>query len=628
MAPDTLQNAASNQIPGGAPRQEPLLVAALAYAALGWPVFPLARESKAPRKGFEGGFHTATTDEATIQKWWGKWPAANIGIPTGAVSGFIALDPDAPKLPGQSDGRETLADLEREFGPLPETVTQKTPSGGAHYLFRHPGFEVKSRAAALGPKLDVKGDGGYVVVAPSRLKSGVYSWELAPGEIDIAQAPEWLIERLREPPRDAQPLKSADDEVIPQGRRHETLKRFAVAMKRVGLDSNEIEAALLAVNERRCRPPSPESEVRRIAMDSATWNGIARTNAQRSGAAQIVPELVRLDSIEAKPVAWLWRGWIPLGKITVLDGDPGLGKSALLCYLAAKVTTGLPIVSGDSDEHREPGKVILFSSEDDFSDTVRPRIEVMGGDLSRVFLPPIEGPLPKFPDNLPIIERWIEIHRPRLLGVDTFTAHLSRGNDSYKDQDVRDALSPVKSLAERYGTAVVFIRHLAKGGYRNPVYAGGGSIGIIGAARAGLLVAKDPDNPDRRILAVTKSNLAKTAESLAFFVRVDDQERAFIEFDGTSPHTAGALLSVTCDPEEPRALEAAKESLVALTADGPVAVAGVEEAAESIGVSMRTMRRAKKALRLKARKTRNGWEWEPPAALDALAHVPAESSSQ
>ena len=165
-----------------------LLNAALAYARRGVPVFPCEPGGKRPLT--YNGFWDATTEMSRIRAWWGSWPAANVGVPTGQRSGLLVLDVDP-----RDGGFESLAALERRNGPLPETAKARTGGGGVHVFFRYPAGEtVRNSAGALGTGLDVRGEGGYVVVPPSRTQS-IYEWidRSSPAE------PSWLLARLREP---------------------------------------------------------------------------------------------------------------------------------------------------------------------------------------------------------------------------------------------------------------------------------------------------------------------------------------------------------------------------------------------------------------------------------------------
>jgi len=185
-----------------------LLTAALAYARRGWPVFPLhhpvndrcscgkaecGNVGKHPRyhdADLQHGLKDATTDLETIQRWWSRWPEANIGVVTGAISGLVVLDIDP-----RHGGHLILEDLEAEYGKLPHTVESQTGGGGRHILFQHPGGRVRSGSDKLGPGLDLKADGGYIVVPPSLHASGQrYEWEVSstPKRTPLVPVPAWF----------------------------------------------------------------------------------------------------------------------------------------------------------------------------------------------------------------------------------------------------------------------------------------------------------------------------------------------------------------------------------------------------------------------------------------------------
>ena len=169
-----------------------LLEAALDYAGRSIPVFPcLATGKNAKRPHTEHGFKDASTDPAQIQEWWTAHPDALIGMPTGAVTGFVVLDVDVDPAKGK-DGEASLNALLQEQGQeLPDTCIVRTPRGGRHIYFVRPGVKVTSRTDALGNGLDVRGDGGYVIVPPSQTTTGAYTWV---GDVsEAAQIPDWLL---------------------------------------------------------------------------------------------------------------------------------------------------------------------------------------------------------------------------------------------------------------------------------------------------------------------------------------------------------------------------------------------------------------------------------------------------
>lgn len=266
------------------------LESALALASRGWPILPLhsptsgqrARCScgdsacdsigKHPRTAH--GLKDATTDAATIRAWWALWPAANIGVRTGAESGIFAIDIDP-----RHDGDTSLTALEAKHAPLPDTAETVTGGGGRHLFFRHPGGPIKSRNGAIpdSPGIDCKSDGGYVVAPGSAHASGrVYAWRegRGPAQIPLADAPGWLVALLTAEPPSKQRMSGVETRVsgpIAEGRRNEELTSTAGYLRRRGMSREVIETALLAENAARCAPPLPDEEVRGIAASVAKY---------------------------------------------------------------------------------------------------------------------------------------------------------------------------------------------------------------------------------------------------------------------------------------------------------------------------------------------------------------------
>lgn len=263
-------------------------------------------------------------------------------------------------------------------------------------------------------------------------------------------------------------------------------------------------------------------------------------------------KMTRLADVIPERTEWLWPGYLPLGKLVTLDGDPGLGKSTLALQFGATITTGGTWPDGTVCEH--PGAVVILSAEDGLADTIRPRLDAAGADVSRVHSVdgvPIDrdGTLraPTLAD-IAALEHAIATTGARLVVIDVVMAYLPTGTDAHKDQDIRRTLSALAKLADRTRCTVLLLRHLNRSSGRDPLYRGGGSIGIVGAARAGLLVASDPDDAERRVLASIKSNLAPAPHSLSYRLlrAVGNPAVARVSWEGVTELTAATLLA--CGP--------------------------------------------------------------------------------
>jgi hypothetical protein len=317
--------------------------------------------------------------------------------------------------------------------------------------------------------------------------------------------------------------------------------------------------------------------------------------------------IVMLDDVPAEPVHWLSPGRLAAGKITVLDGDPGLGKSTLLCEFAARLTRGQALPGGQPGP---PRAVIVLSAEDDLHDTIRPRIDAAGGDASRVVsilaVPDGSdfGRAFVIPDDLPLLAAIVQRSEAALVIVDPLMAYLHRRHSANNDQAVRRALALLKTLGERTGVAIVVVRHLNKTASANPLYRGGGSIGIIGAARCGLIVAQDPEHPARRILAASKGNLGQPPPSLAF--RLQPVPRLGVTrviWEGETGWTAAALLRAAEETEEERSvLDEARHWLRETLKDGPRLAKEIQREALEVDIAPRTLKLARKSEGVVARK--------------------------
>lgn len=336
----------------------------------------------------------------------------------------------------------------------------------------------------------------------------------------------------------------------------------------------------------------------------------AQAQKEQQEAAELA--IIRAANVKPERVRWLWPGRIPAGKVTMLDGDPGLGKSTITLDLTARLTTASPLPDG----HRpaKPVGVLLLSAEDGVADTIVPRLKVAGANLELVTIvdhvTDEGGPRPvELPADLDRIGKYAaallygddddeEWFTPGLLIVDPVMAYLGGEVNAHRDQDVRRVLHRLKLMAETTGMAVVAVRHLNKMTGSSALYRGGGSIGIIGAARAGLLVGVDPDDEARCILAVSKSNLAAKPPSLAYRVVGEElYDTARVVWDGTSEHGAEDLLGRPLERPSPEQ-DRAEEFLADQLDGGPRRADDLRDLADARGLAWRTVQRAMEALQV------------------------------
>ncbi|GAC1345908.1 MAG: hypothetical protein NVSMB27_08650 [Ktedonobacteraceae bacterium] len=298
-----------------------------------------------------------------------------------------------------------------------------------------------------------------------------------------------------------------------------------------------------------------------------------------------------LSEVKTQEVSWLWSDRVPLGKITILDGDPGMGKSLLAIHLAACVSTGHPLPDGTPCQQ---GAVIFIAPEDGAADTLRPRLEAAGGNSSHVLLLNTVEDLDmkkkqladrpfSLSQDLEQLEKAIQRTRAVLVILDPLMAVLGHSIDSSRDQDIRAVFTPLAQLAERTGCAILIIRHLNKGISDNALYRGAGSIGIIAAARIGLLVAQHPYEEHRRILATTKNNLSSKASNLSYQVIANQSGIPYIEWLGENNYTLSTLL----DSGTNLSLERRKILQILQEASGPL---GPQEIAELTGQKYSSVR--------------------------------------
>ncbi len=315
----------------------------------------------------------------------------------------------------------------------------------------------------------------------------------------------------------------------------------------------------------------------------ASWTG---PFAQRS----------RLSDIAPVELSWLWPGRIPLGKLTLLVGDPGLGKSFLMLDIAARLSSGTAWPDS-RNESVEPRNVVLLSAEDDLADTIRPRLDATHADCSRIeAITSVVRNKQGVRDcltldtDMQMLREAIGETNASLCVIDPISAYLGR-RDSHSNADIRGLLHPLADIASELGCAIVAVSHLNKQSGGQAMQRAMGSLAFIAAARMGWLLAKDKEDETRRLLLPIKTNLVQEPHGIAF--RIIDGK---LDWDDT-PVTGVDADSVLQDDREDRPeRKAAEEWLLELLATDPMDVREIRRCAEAECIAWRTIERAKKSL--------------------------------
>lgn len=353
--------------------------------------------------------------------------------------------------------------------------------------------------------------------------------------------------------------------------------------------------------------------------------------AEAGGADQIVQRnsphrvtIVRGSDLNPKPIAWLWRDWLALGKLHILAGAPGQGKTTIAMDFAAIVSAGRPWPDG---ANCKPGRVLIWSGEDDPSDTLIPRLIAAGGDPSKVYFVTgahVRGEVASFDparDLVQLTRQAEEIGDVRLLIADPVVTAVT--GDSHKNTEVRRGLQPLVDLANSLNAAVLGVTHFSKGsGGRDPTERVTGSVAFGAVARVVLVAAKvkSENGQDRRILARSKSNIGPDDGGFEYGL---EQAEASADISASrvawGRSIAGAAKDLLIEPGQEStdfgasAKEAAVDFLRAMLGT-PALVSAVRAESGAAGHSWATIRRASAVLKVVRKKSgmTGGWEWSLP----------------
>ncbi len=321
-----------------------------------------------------------------------------------------------------------------------------------------------------------------------------------------------------------------------------------------------------------------------------------------------IPKVVSLTDVVTETVKWLWFPYIPIGKLTLFEGDPGIGKSWVCLAIATAVSLGAPL-PGQAETLNGP--VLLASAEDGLGDTIKPRLEGMRANLDSIHA--IDGLLTLDQSGFELLETYITETVPTLLIIDPLVAYLSGDMDINRANQVRWGTARLAKLAEKYGIAVLAVRHLTKGGSLKPIYRGLGSIDFTASARSVLLAGCDPNNTNTRGLVHIKSNLAKIGDPIGFELRDDGYF-----WTDHSDLTSEKILAGQKDEYNTPGKQA-ESFLTDYLSNGAVESGEIVDAAKAQAINEKTLRRMKDNLKIvvfregeKGKRGGGKWYWKLP----------------
>lgn len=318
-------------------------------------------------------------------------------------------------------------------------------------------------------------------------------------------------------------------------------------------------------------------------------------------------KMIKMSEVQSQEIEWLWYPFIPYGKLTIVQGDPGDGKTTLILNIAAKLSKGEGL---DNDmKLTEPMNIIYQTAEDGLADTVKPRLEKACADCERIVVIDESDKSLSMADER--LEEAIIQTGARMLILDPIQAYLGGGMDMNRANEARDMTKRLGALAEKYKCAIILIGHMNKASGNKAAYRGMGSIDFFAVARSVLLVGRVEGEPNIRAVVQIKNNLAQFGHPKAFEL-MESGFKWLGDYEITADEVLGGIA--------PKAnkLEQAKQMLREL-AETSNAVQSNEifDMAEEQGISKRTLENAKKELGIRARKINNSWYWE----LDKIKQI-------
>jgi len=563
-------------------------------------------------------FQKKRPTEEEIQGWRERFPNANVAMPTGKMNNLTVIDCDTPAA------TKLVESLIPESVRVPKV---RTPRGGCHLYFEF--CQGLSSQNGILDGVDIKSEGGYVLAPPSRTAQGRYTWDTDCNLETIAvcpAVPAELLNRLLEAKKArgaASPGKSAP--LLSDGRRNDDIFHMCLALARAGDPDTEVEQAALRL-AKTCDPPMPEEEAIKTARSALNH---AHGHSKDDGASPSLElEQVRFSDVSPEPVEWLMKDRIPMGMVTVFLGDPGEGKTLATIAIASKISKGEPLPGAETALIK--GSTIFISAENSLEHVLVPRAIACGADQTKLIhmrcvrskdsgtqifnvtkhLPKLKKDVAENPDI-------------KLVVIDPLISHLGNKVDTFKAEQVRQAMDLLSEFAERTGVAVIVVMHMNKSAALKLLYRVSGSVQFMAAAKAAFCIAKETHfSGTKDVLGNfvhVKANVSATKVTLKYRLEacsIDDGRIPTCKFifEEESTDTPPGCIPVPGKSMRLSKTVQAEEFLGSSLKDGPKAARVLIKEAERLLIDKSTLQKARTKMGYVTRKglLDGGWEWSKP----------------
>lgn len=378
------------------------------------------------------------------------------------------------------------------------------------------------------------------------------------------------------------------------------LTQFAEYFLSNGLKRSAVIAALQSLDQKTFKTPMGKNDIRKILQKCSTE---VTTN---------LPSIRSFDEVSEEKLDWLWYPYICRGTLGLLDGDPGCGKSQFTIWLSAMLSKGNKLPNG---EELPPMRTFLLNMEDLQGATIKPRLKANGADMSRIFIQDQRFQLT--PELIVFLDREIAAKEAELVILDPIQAFIKPGMDSSNNVDVRNFMSQLADIAERRNCAIICVRHFGKAAHDKAMKKGIGATDFVGISRNQFGLAKRNDDERGFIVFHMKTNFEKGQSMLFTMSKADGRkgEQPQIDFEDFSTLLEDDYFSEEKGKRGPaqNERELAKEMLLQALKHGPKLVDKLKAKAEARTISISTLDRARKELRIRSYKDGKKWKWELPA---------------